>query len=120
MAIRFLVCLMAFIVLSGCALPNADDRQVALVFCPTPVYPSELKNTGVFGSVVVEFTIGVDGSVTNAQVIRCTRPEFGAVVLAIIYQTKYSPGIKNGRAVSVRARLQFEFDPRDESALVPK
>ena len=39
---------------------------------PAPRYPSEALRAGTSGEVLVEITVGTDGSVTNARVLRAT------------------------------------------------
>lgn len=42
------------------------------VSTPAPRYPSEALRAGTSGEVLVEITVGTDGSVTNARVLRAT------------------------------------------------
>lgn len=37
---------------------------------PTPRYPPDALRSGIGGEVIVEFTVGMDGSVTDARVVR--------------------------------------------------
>ncbi|HEY0974838.1 MAG TPA: energy transducer TonB, partial [Solimonas sp.] len=39
---------------------------------PAPRYPPEALRSGTQGDVLVEITVGTDGSVTNARVVRAT------------------------------------------------
>ena len=50
----------------------AAAPALRLVSSPSPRYPPEALRAGTSGEVVVELTIGVDGSVTNARVVRAT------------------------------------------------
>ena len=42
------------------------------VSTPAPRYPPEALRSGTSGEVLVEITVGTDGSVTNARVVRAT------------------------------------------------
>ena len=58
--------------------PAAAARPAApalkMVSSPSPRYPPEALRAGTSGEVLVEITIGTDGSVTNARVVRATPP----------------------------------------------
>ncbi|MGB5907250.1 MAG: energy transducer TonB, partial [Stenotrophomonas maltophilia] len=42
------------------------------VSTPAPRYPAEALRAGTSGEVLVEITVGTDGSVVNARVLRAT------------------------------------------------
>ena len=59
------------------APPPAAPKPAAapalkVVSAPSPRYPPEALRAGTSGEVLVELTIGTDGSVTNARVVRAT------------------------------------------------
>lgn len=55
------------------AVPAAAPAQtLRAVSTPAPRYPPEALRSGTQGEVLVEITVGVDGSVTNARVVRAT------------------------------------------------
>ncbi len=47
-------------------------QQLRAVSTPAPRYPPEALRSGTSGEVLVEITVGTDGSVTNARVVRAT------------------------------------------------
>ena len=61
---------------AAAAPPPAPKPVVAsalkIVSAPSPRYPPEALRAGTSGEVLVELTIGTDGSVTNARVVRAT------------------------------------------------
>lgn len=75
-----------------------------------PIYPLELKKQGATGQVVVEFIIDPEGNVVNPVVVRSTHPDFEVSALSAILQWKFTPGIKDGRAVNTRLQQQISFD----------
>ena len=53
------------------AVPAAAQAQsLRAVSTPAPRYPPEALRSGTSGEVLVEITVGTDGSVTNARVVR--------------------------------------------------
>jgi protein TonB len=60
-----------------------------------PVYPAEALAARVSGIVIVEATIGADGTVTGARVIRSI-PLLDAAALAAVRQWQYTPTLLNG------------------------
>lgn len=50
----------------------AGTSQLRAISTPAPRYPPEALRAGTAGEVLVEFTVGTDGSVTSARVVRST------------------------------------------------
>lgn len=50
----------------------APSQALRAVSTPAPRYPTEALRSGTQGEVLVEITVGTDGSVTNARVVRAT------------------------------------------------
>ena len=66
-----------------------------------PVYPDEARKANVSGVVILEMTVGVDGSVTNPRVLRSI-PLLDEAAVAAVSQWQYQPVLMNGTAVPVR------------------
>lgn len=59
---------------------------------PTPRYPPEALRAGTGGEVLVEFTVGTDGSVTDARVLRATPPRvFDREALNAVRRWRFEP-----------------------------
>ncbi|MET0288888.1 MAG: energy transducer TonB [Pseudoxanthomonas sp.] len=52
------------------AMPAAATPTLRVMAAPAPRYPADALRAGTSGEVLVEITVGVDGSVTNARVVR--------------------------------------------------
>lgn len=66
------------------------------------VYPEIAKNNGVQGRVLLQFTIDVDGSVTNVKVLRGVDPALDREAVRVVSMSpKWKPGKQRGRAVTV-------------------
>lgn len=59
---------------------------------PQPDFPPQALRAGITGEVVVEYTIGKDGSVDNARVVRAQpRGTFERTVLSTVRRWKFQP-----------------------------
>lgn len=70
----------------------AAAPELRIVSAPSPRYPPEALRAGTSGEVVVELTIGADGSVTNARVVRATPARvFDREALNAVRRWKFEP-----------------------------
>ena len=76
-----------------------------------PTYPSEAITEGVEGSVKLEAVIGVDGRVTDVQVLESV-PLLDAAAVAAVRQWEYVPTLLNGVPVPVIVTVvvNYSFD----------
>lgn len=89
--------------------PGGMNAMVAFV-SEHMSYPEEAKGSGVEGKVLVEFVIDQDGTAGNAVVKKSLSPELDAAALAIIDQMpKWTPAMKDGKAVSMELVLPVSF-----------
>lgn len=73
-------------------------------------YPDQMRESSIEGKAFVEFVVEKDGSVTNFKTIR--DPGYGSEeeaqrVMALL--PKWTPGIQNGRPVSVKFVMPITF-----------
>jgi TonB family protein len=73
-----------------------------------PVYPAIAKNAGVSGAVIVEATIGPDGKVIDAKILRSV-PLLDQAALDAVRQWEYRPTLLNGVAVPVIMTVTINF-----------
>ena len=64
-------------------------------------------NRGVNATVVIEGTIGIDGSITNARVIQGD-PRFEDAALPAFRQWKFTPAIIDGKEVPAQWTETFQ------------
>lgn len=70
----------------------AAAPALKVVSAPSPRYPPEALRAGTSGEVLVELTIGTDGSVTNARVVRATPARvFDREALNAVRRWKFEP-----------------------------
>lgn len=74
------------------AAKPAASTSLRVVSSPSPRYPPEALRAGTAGEVLVEITVGTDGSVTNARVVRATPPRvFDREALNAVRRWKFEP-----------------------------
>jgi TonB family protein len=77
-------------------------------------YPAIARENGVDGTVVIQFVVEKDGSITNAKIVRDIGATCGAEALRVVnlmnqegYQ--WIPGTQRGRPVKVQFNLPVKF-----------
>ena len=92
---------------------------------PSPPYPSEARDAGVQGQVVVQFIVSTSGEVERVDVISGDPMLTGAVVTTV-KKWKYKPYVLNGTVIPVRAQKAFNFgfpgttkDTQEEKPVTP-
>ena len=73
-----------------------------------PVYPAIAKEARVGGVVTIEATIGADGKVEDAKVVRSV-PLLDQAALDAVRQWEYSPSLLNGVPVPVVMTITINF-----------
>lgn len=74
------------------------------------MYPSEDRKNGNQGTVIAQFTIEKDGSVSDIDILRSVSPGLDAEAVRIIESmSNWVPGYHNGKPVRVRFTLPFKF-----------
>jgi TonB family protein len=73
-----------------------------------PVYPAIAQAAGVTGSVTIEATIGTDGKVVDATVVRSI-PLLDQAALDAVRQWEYMPTMLNGSPVPVLMTVTVNF-----------
>ena len=75
-------------------------------------YPPEAEKKGITGHVIVSFIIEKNGSVSNVKILRGVDPLLDAEALRVtekLSQTKWTPGIKDGKKVRVILNHPISF-----------
>lgn len=74
------------------AASAASAQSLRAVSTPAPRYPPEALRSGTSGEVLVEITVGTDGSVTNARVVRANPARvFDREALNAVRRWKFEP-----------------------------
>ena len=73
-----------------------------------PVYPAIARSAGVVGAVTIEATIGEDGKVIDATVVRSI-PLLDQAALDAVRQWEYTPTLLNGVPVPIVVNVTINF-----------
>ena len=73
-----------------------------------PIYPTVAREARIQGPVIIEATIGTDGRVQSARVLR-TLPFLEDAALAAVRQWVYTPTLLNGVPVPVIMTVTVMF-----------
>ena len=76
----------------------------------TPLYPAIARSARIAGTVTIEATIGPDGKVADARVVKSV-PMLDQAALDAVEQWEYTPGTLNGKPVPVIITVNVNFRP---------
>ncbi|MGN6512526.1 MAG: energy transducer TonB [Lysobacteraceae bacterium] len=83
----------------------AASTELRAISTPAPKYPPDAFRSGTSGEVQVEFTVGPDGVVTSARVVRANPPRvFDREALAAVKRWRFQPV---GAPVTTRRTISF-------------
>jgi len=73
-------------------------------------YPQEAEELGIQGTVVLDFDIEKDGSITNAKVVKSVHPLLDKEALRVVSaMPHWIPGKRDGKRVRMKYRLGVRF-----------
>jgi protein TonB len=87
---------------------GGDIRPPAKLIDVRPVYPVAAKDAGIQGVVIIEATVGKDGKVKYARVLRSI-PELDQAALDAVNQWEFSPTAVNGELKNVIMTVTVNF-----------
>jgi protein TonB len=88
--------------------PGAQPAPPTRIRNVTPIYPAMAQAARVSGAVLIEATIGPDGKVQSARVLRSI-PLLDQAALDAVRQWEYTPTLHNGEPVSVTMTVTVNF-----------
>ena len=83
-------------------------RAPAKIVHVPPKYPGLARSAGIEGIVILEATIGEDGTVRNVRVLRST-PLLDEAAAEAVRQWRFTPTLLNGQPVSVLMTVTVAF-----------
>ncbi len=100
---------------SGSGLGNlfdlaALDQAPVPTFQPQPIYPYDLRRSGINGSVVIEFVATSQGTVENARAVSSSHQRFEDAALQAVRRWRFRPGTKDGVPVNTRMQVPITFN----------
>jgi TonB family protein len=112
-AIAALVCAFGWAVLSAqqpSAPVQADFGDASLRGWVQPEYPAAAKKAKLEGRVVVEFVVGLDGGVSQAEVTDSTDDVFDEAALAAVRRWTFSPALEDGKPAASGMTVPVAFE----------
>lgn len=85
------------------------DQQPVPTVQGHPQYPFEMRRAGISGQVVVDFIVGIDGTVKNAFAFSSTQREFEQSAVTAVAKWRFRPGKRQGHAVNVHMQVPIVF-----------
>lgn len=73
------------------------------------VMPADAQQAGIRGVVILEIVVGVDGTVTDAKVLRSILPSVDRAAIDAVKQWRYTPTPLNGQPVPVIMTVTVAF-----------
>jgi protein TonB len=90
------------------SFPELDQKPRAL-FQAAPLYPFEMRQKNVEGTVYVLFVVDQEGRVVNPTVEKSTHRAFEKPAIDAVRQWKFEPAVRNGEPVQARLRVSIRF-----------
>ena len=87
------------------------EKPVARIGGDSPEYPSQLKDSGVEGSVMVQFVVNENGraDMGTVKVLSSSNPAFTAAVKEALPRMKFSAAQIGGKKVAQLVQMPFQF-----------
>ena len=73
-------------------------------------HPEQVLIQNVEGAVVVQFSVGEDGTVDSTKIISDISEDCRTIVERVVRQMRFSPALQNGYPVSCTVRIPIEFN----------
>ncbi|MDB6168849.1 MAG: TonB family protein [Verrucomicrobia bacterium] len=105
-----------FILVPYASEPDADGTMVPprAVRQTRPIYPMEMRRSGMRGEVVVDFVVDLEGRVTQAFVARSMNPAFDEPALEAVRSWRFEPGRKGKIPVNTHLQVPVFFQLEGE------
>jgi protein TonB len=87
---------------------GGDIKEPKKIKDVKPIYPQVAMAAKVEGIVIIEATIGKDGSVTNSKILR-SQPLLDQAALDAVNQWRFTPTMLNGQPVDVIMTVTVNF-----------
>jgi TonB family protein len=89
--------------------PMSQNMRPTIIYKEKAQYTEEAKRNGLEGRVILEAVFAADGNLTNIQVYSGLPDGLTEKAIEAANKIKYRPATKDGKPVSVRGKLEFDF-----------
>jgi TonB family protein len=90
--------------------PGEVDRKARVLSRPEPQYTEEAREDAVEGTIVLRAVFSEDGLVKNIRVVSGLPDGLTEKAVEAARQIKFSPALKDGRAVSQYIQIEYNFN----------
>lgn len=90
--------------------PREVSQKARIISRPEPTYTEEARKNQVSGTVVLRAVFSAGGAVTNIRTVSGLPYGLTEKAIAAARQIKFSPAVKDGRAVSQYIEIQYNFN----------
>lgn len=97
-------------------MPELLERKLTLLSVPLPVYTTEAWENEIWGVVVVRVMFGAAGVVDEVEVVVELSHGLSEKAAEAAREIGFLPAVKEGRAVSQRVKIGYDFNLRGERA----
>ncbi len=108
-------CMVAACLAAAYPIAALSEQSSASVTHPSvlnkidPSYTEEARAQKVAGTVLLSLVVGADGKGHDVHVIRSLNAGLDANAVQAIQQWRFKPGMKSGRAVDTKAKIEVKF-----------
>jgi TonB family protein len=97
--------------LKVCSIQNPPPCATApkAIFSPNPEYSEKARKKKAHGAVVLETTVGTDGSTHDIRVVRPLGYGLSEQAVKALRIWKFEPGMKDGKPVPVVLQIEMDF-----------
>ncbi|MBO0723295.1 MAG: M56 family metallopeptidase, partial [Blastocatellia bacterium] len=89
--------------------PMSVTLRPTILYKEKAVYTDEARANGISGQVVLNVVFGVDGRISNIQVVHGLPDGLTEQAIKAAQVIRFEPALKDGKPVSVRGNLEFTF-----------
>ncbi len=88
---------------------TVDEGEALLRDWAPPEYPESARLAKAEGTVLIQFVVELDGSVTRASVVKSSDAQFDAAALAAVQRWVFTPAISKGQPAVSAMRVPVVF-----------
>jgi protein TonB len=97
----------------------AATQPPSLIKGVIPVYPKELKDQKISGTVTLSVLIDDQGVVQDATVVKTTNDAFSKPAIDAVRKWKFNPAQQDGKPVALRVSIPIKFTAPAEGDAKP-
>jgi TonB family protein len=90
--------------------PNEVEQKARILQKPSPEYTEEARKNQITGTVTLRMVFSSSGAVTNIRALSSLPFGLTEKAIAAARQIKFTPAMKDGRAVSQYIQVEYNFN----------